>query len=268
MRDKLEISIERDFQVAKANELIQNAINNYNLTELKAFCYILSKVKPTDQTGQEYKFKINDFCEVCGIETNNGQNYQRVKKALKGLADKSYWQITENGSEKLIRAIDDPEVHRGSGTIKVKLHHSIEPYVLNLQGQYTQYSLLGVCPMRSAYSIKLYELLKSYTGLHRKTFDLEDLKQRLQAPYSRYKDFRVKAIEVAVREINLYTDIEITWEPIKIGRSVAKISFEIKKRDSLAIWTAGRNAIDTLDGQLRLNMDGTITEERGKKWQQ
>ena len=123
--------------------------------------------------------------------------------------------------------------------------------------------------MKSAYSIRLYELLKSYVGLHRKEFEVEDLKRRLQAPYERYPDFRRKAIEIAVREINLYTDIEVTWEPIKSGRSVTKIRFEIKKRDSLAIWKAGRNALDQLDGQMRLNMDGTLTEERicGKKRQ-
>lgn len=268
MREKLEISIERDYQIAKANELIQNAINNYNLTELKAFCYILSKVKPTDEIGQKYRFKINEFCEVCGLNTNDGRTIQRVKKALKGLSDKSFWRVCENGDEELCRAIEWITLKKGSTSFEVELHKSMAPYVLSLQGQYTQYSLLGVVPMRSAYSVKLYELLKSYAGLHRKEFEVEDLKIRLQAPYKEYYDLKRKAIEVAIREINQYTDIEVTWEPIKSGRSVVKIRFEIKKRDSLAIWKAGRNAIDTLDGQLRMDMDGKITEERGIKWQQ
>ena len=85
MREKLEIAIEREYQIAKANELIQHAANEYNREEMKAFCYILSKVKPTDTLGMRYTFRINDFCDVCGIQNNDGRTIQRVKKALKSM---------------------------------------------------------------------------------------------------------------------------------------------------------------------------------------
>lgn len=78
---------------------------------------------------------------------------------------------------------------------------------------------------------KAFELLKSYSGFNYKNFDIDDLKIRLGAPYKNFFDMRRKVLDVAVKEINLYTDIEVTWQPIKKGRKVVKVQFDIKKRE-------------------------------------
>lgn len=266
--DKIEIAIERDYKVVKANEIIQKAKYDLGLLEQKTFCYAVSKVKPTDEAGTEYTFGINEYCDVCGIDRNSGKTIENIKAALQKLRDKSFYLMDENGDYVLIGWLSKVRVSPKSGKIKIKFDEDMQKYLTGLYTNYTQYSLLCVLPMRSTYSIRLYELLKSYSGLHAKEFDIDDLKEQLCAPYERFPDFRRKVLDVATREINQYTDIEITWEPISKGRKVVKVHFDIKKRDSLAIWKAGRNALDQLDGQLRLNVDGTITEERGKKWQQ
>ncbi|MBQ6495515.1 MAG: replication initiation protein, partial [Bacilli bacterium] len=48
-------------------------------------------------------------------------------------------------------------------------------------------------------------------------FDIDDLKNQIAAPYERFPDFRRYVLEPATREINRYTDIEISWEPIKVS---------------------------------------------------
>ena len=106
--------------------------------------------------------------------------------------------------------------------------------------------------MRSAYSIRLYELLRSYAGLHSKTFDIDDLKAQLFAPYTNFKDFRRKVLEVATKEINEYTDIEITWEPIAKGRKVVKVEFTIKKMDTMQRSINAAKANEQLDGQTNI----------------
>jgi plasmid replication initiation protein len=106
--------------------------------------------------------------------------------------------------------------------------------------------------MRSAYSIRLYELLKSYAGINSKDFETEELKDKLCAPYANFKDFRRKVLEVATKEINLYTDIEITWEPITKGRKVVKVHFTIKQREGWSFYKNQQRASDALDGQLKL----------------
>lgn len=266
--DKIEIAIERDYKVTKANEIIQKAKFDLGLLEQKTFCYAVSKIKPTDEAGTEYTFSINEYCDVCGIDRNSGKTIENVKAALQKLRDKSFYLLDESGDYVLIGWLSKVRVSPKSGKIKIKFDEDMQKYLVGLTTTYTQYSLLCVLPMRSTYSIRLYELLKSYAGLHHKEFGIEDLKERLCAPYIDFYDLRRKVLEIATREINQYTDIEISWEPICKGRKVVKVRFDIKKRNSIGIYKASKKATDVLDGQMRIDMDGKITEERGKKWQQ
>ncbi|WP_189260245.1 replication initiation protein [Pseudobutyrivibrio ruminis] len=263
--DRMEIAIERDYKVVKANEIIQKAKFDLGLLEQKTFCYAVSKIKPDDALGSEYVFTINEYCDICGINRNSGKTIEEVKSALKRLRDKSFYMLDEKGDYVLIGWLSKAKVSPRSGKIAIKFDEDMQKYLMGLYTNYTQYSLLCVLPMRSTYSIRLYELLKSYAGLHKKDFDIDDLKAQLCAPYARFPDFRRKVIEVAVKEINIYTDIEVSWEPINKGRKVVKVHFSIKQRNSMKIAMAGARAteaLDGIDGQIRFDLEGNLSEER------
>lgn len=106
--------------------------------------------------------------------------------------------------------------------------------------------------MKSQYSFRIYELMKSYAFARQKIFDLEDLKKKLMAEtYDRYFDFRRKVLDVAMEEINRYTDLEVSYEPLKHGRKVVEIMFFIKKRDSYEKWEANNRGIEDMTGMNR-----------------
>ena len=67
-----------------------------------------------------------------------------------------------------------------------------------------------------------------------------------------FKDFRRYVLEVATKEINLYTDIEISWEPLKKGRKVIQVRFDITQRDSWGNYLANSRALDQIEGQISL----------------
>lgn len=252
--NKIEISTQRDYKVVKANEIIQRARYDLNITELKALAYIFSKIKPNDTQLQEYVFSVKDYCQVCGIDYKNGGNYKAVKDTLKALRDKSFWVVEEDGKEVLIGWLQKVRISKGSGKIEVKLDDDLQKYVMGLFDNFTQYSLLSTLPMKSNYSFRIYELLKSYAFTKRHTFDIDDLKRQLAAEnYINFKDFRKKVIEVAVKEINLYTDIEVTWQPITKGKKVIQIEFTITQRDSWGQLEASSRAVDQIEGQLSLD---------------
>ena len=250
--DKLEIAIERDYKVVKANEIIQKAKFDLGLMEQKTFCYAVSKIKPDDKPNTEYMFSINEYCDVCGINRNDGRTIQNVKSALKKLRDKSFYLLDENGDYVLIGWLAKARVSPRNGKIAIKFDEDMQKYLMGLYSNYTQYSLLCVLPMRSAYSIRLYELLKSYTGIHTKDFEINDLKTRLCAPYERFPDFRRKVLDVAINEINQYTDIEVTWEPITKGRKVVKVHFAMKQRKGWDFYDNQLRAVDALEGQMSI----------------
>ena len=90
------ISTQRSYKVVKANEIIQKARYELNLTELKTLAYIFSMIKPNDTIDQIYTFSINEYCKVCGIDNTSGKHYATIKQRLKALRDKSFFLMKED----------------------------------------------------------------------------------------------------------------------------------------------------------------------------
>lgn len=250
MKDKRpeEIAVMRDYKITKANDIIQKARYDLSLQELKILAYCFSLIKPNDKEGQKYIFSMVDFCQICGITQHSGKNYETIKSTLKALRDKSFWLTKDNGDECLIGWLGSVETSRKSGKIAIRFDMNLEKYIHDLIGNFTQYSLLSTLPMKSAYSFRMYELLKSYAFQYTHTFTLEDLKKQIAAvQYTRYPDFRRRVLEPAVIEINRYTDIEVSFEPIKTGITVTEILFYIRQRDAWGQLETINNARQALD---------------------
>lgn len=250
--EKIEIATQRDYQVVKSNEIIQKARYDLTLKEMKLFAFILSKVKPTDTKGMWYTFSFRDFFKVCGIDERSGKNYETIKQGLKKLADKSFYMQDENGIDILCRWIDKPKLDRRSGRVTVRLDEDMAQYFIGLTENFTQYALLYTLPMRSTYSMRLYEQLKSRAFTKKFDVDINELRGILACPYGAFKDLRRRALDVAIREINQYTDIKVQWEPVKAGNTVKAIRFKIKTKTPLEqSLTMNRNSGE-LDGQMTI----------------
>ena len=224
----------REYKVVKSNRIIQKSRYELSTQEQKIILYLITKIKPGDTEFNLYEFKIVEFCKVCGIDKGNGKNYIDLKRTIKELADKSIWITLDNGTETLIRWIERPFIDRKSGTIKIKLDEFMRPYLLQLKECFTSYDLYFTLAMKSKYSIRIYELLKSYEYLSGCTIELEELKKFINAEkYTTYKDFRVNVLDVSLNEINEYGDIDVTYEVEKQGRKVHKIIFKIKLKTDI-----------------------------------
>lgn len=255
MKDKgeytaLDIEDARNYKVVKANQIIQKARYDLSLIELKVLAFVLSKVKPSDTEFKTYSFSIKEYCSVCGIDSDNGGNYDYIKKTLKALRDKSFWMLDEHGDEVTVSWLQKVRIVKRSGKIEVRLDDDLQKYILGLFSNYTQYQLISILPMKHAYSVRMYELLKSYAWQEGALLDVEKLKETLQCKYyTNFKDFRRTVIETAVEEINRYTDLEVSWEPIRKGKRVEKLRFEIRKQNMYERYDNYHAALHELDGE-------------------
>lgn len=257
--EKIEIAKKREYLVVKGNELIQQNRFELSLQEQKTVAFICSMIKPIEAVDKangvpfqlEYEFNIRDYCKVCGIDYDNGKNYADVKEVLKHLRDRSMWLTLENGSETLVGWLAKVTTNKRSGIAKIKLDEDLVPYLFDLGQKFTQYQLYNILAMKSAFSVRLYELLKSYAYQKSKTFDLDELKQLLMVnevkSYARFPDFRRYVLEKAQEEINELTDININFEPITKGRKVVKVKFRIDIKNPIERMLAGATAQDRLD---------------------
>ena len=250
-KEQINLSEARSFTVVKANELIQKSRFNLTLEEQKIILYLISKIKPDEQELVKYIFSIKDFCQVCGLDEKSGGNYAYIKQTLKGLRDKSIWVKIDVKRETTLAWVDQVTIDEHSGDIEIKINGMMKPYLIQLKEKFTQYELIYTLAMKSRYSIRLYELLKSYEHLKNHTFDINELKVRINAEhYKAFPDFNRNAMGIALREINDLTDLTVNHSIIKEGRRYAKIKFNIRlKKDTdqrLNTWK-----------QIELKLDGS-----------
>ena len=233
--ESFELTKKKGYLVVKGNDLIQRNRFELSLMEQKTVAYICSMIKPIDSGFQsEYEFKIRDYCKICDIDYDNGANYAYVKETLKKLRDRSMWMTLEDGSETVVGWLDRVTTNKKSGLAHIRIDDRLIPYLFDLKQQFTQYQLYNILGMKSAFSVRIYELMKSYSFRHTIMFEIEELKRLLMVEdvksYVNYKDFRVKVLEKAQTEINELTDINIEFEPIKTGRKVTSIKFIIEEK--------------------------------------
>lgn len=239
--EKREIQTEREYTVVKANEIIQKSRFDLTLLEQKIFCYLVSRIKPDAKPNIFYDFSINDYCDICNIERNNGKNIDNIKTSLQRLRDKSFY-MKINGKDILIAWLSKVIIDENDGNIQIKFDEDMEKYLIALKQKFTQYNLLWILDFKSQYSIRMYELLKSYANLkYPIQLDLDILKNQLMTTYKSYSDFRRKILEPVTKEINHKTDLLISWKPIKKGRKTIKIEFSIKQKTGLSYYEIIRN---------------------------
>ena len=125
--EKFGIQVARNYKVVKDNKLIQDVTRKkYELSilEQKILGFIISMIKPPTPNSPfpcyQLEFDIRLFCKVCGIDFENGKNYQNIKVALKRLADNSFW-IEEDDDELLFQWINTPRIKKKSGKVIIKI---------------------------------------------------------------------------------------------------------------------------------------------------
>ncbi len=215
--------------VVKANQLIE-AKYKLTLSEQKIVILYLSKIKRSDEDFQNYAFSVNEIKECLGwsdtkkLYDNLYSLSEQIMSKPLGIKDKSnkrfiffHWfsKIEFTGSQLILRS--DPD---------------LKPYLLQLQGHFTQYQLKNVVRLKSIYSIRIYELTKQYEKLGSRRFNLDELKEILgiKGKYKELYNFRRKVIDKAVTDINANTDIYISYFHHKTGRTVTGIEFTIEKQ--------------------------------------
>lgn len=251
-RQEMQRDTARDMSVYKRDDMIQKSRFELTVQEQRCILYAISKIKPDDHVFQEYTFELKDFYILCGLQK---ESYTELKNTLLELKKKSWWMPTGDGEESTVSWFNKVRTNKRSGKVIIRFDDDMMPYLLQLASQgtfYTSYNLRYVLPMKSQFSPRLYELLKSYQKNNREWFfDLEELKYCLNCQsYDRWPDFRRRALEPAIKEINEYTDINIAYDVQKEGKKVTRVVFYMANKGNKALLEAKKAGQDQMDGQL------------------
>jgi len=210
--------------IIQHNDLISGKYN-WTVNEIKIVLKSISLLK--SESDLTFKISKNDLVKL--LSDNNYSN-----RDLKNLSRRLYSKIFEiQGKNKedwtLLSWFSKLEYK--NGIFFIKFNEEMKPYLFNLKKNFTKFNLQNILPMKSNYSMRIYQLLKQYQKIGYRNFTLDKLREILKIPDSYlYANIKNTVILKAQKEMEEHSDITFEFEEIKTGRKITDIKFIIKKK--------------------------------------
>jgi plasmid replication initiation protein len=217
-------SVTQDYELIHAVQRLDVRPKQLLLT---AISHVNPQVSPSKQPKPfTVEITAQQWVETWGERKNP---YRDLKEAAEMLNGKRFWINNSNLKKSWRNWITGAEYHEREGRITIQLHHDLMPYICGAMPVFSTLKILHIKGLRSFASIRLYELVNQFRKSGVRQISLIDLRDLLatKEAHPRFTDFRRKVLDKAVTEINDKTDLKVTWQPIKQGRSVEMIKFLI-----------------------------------------
>ena len=234
------IQLNGDLEVKKADVIVR-ARYKLNPLSLKFITTLIAGLKRSDDINELYQFKVKDFKELTGLKRKD--LYWAVKEALKELLEKPIYipkgKDENDNSFLMLNWVASAEYKEGEGIVEFEISNKLRPYLLEAQKKFLKYRLENILPLKSSYSIRMYEILKDWYEMYNrygnkaeKITSLDELRQILEIPksyqYGNSSGIKKRILEKAKTELAEHTDILFDYEEIKTGRKVTHLHFYIR----------------------------------------
>lgn len=223
--------------VVKSNRLIE-AIQTLNLVEARLLQlaivdaretgFGLSPEKPLELSARRYAHAFN---------VTDDAAYLALIDAEDSLFKRQFTITNADGSTTKSRWIQDANYRKGEGRIFVTLTRVVIQEVIRIDGveqYFTQYRLEQTSKLSSVYAIRLYELLIKWQSVGKTpVIKLDTFRAQLGLgvdEYSKMGNFKARVLDLAVEQINKYSDIKVKYEQEKIGRKIEGFKFSFKQK--------------------------------------
>jgi plasmid replication initiation protein len=226
--------------VVKSNRLIE-ASYRLGLNEQRIILYSICRCRE-DQSGLFPDLPVTITADAFAKQfpsIDKTNVYRQLKEAMDALYDRSVTihdtdATSGHARVKKTRWVSEAAYVDGAGNIQVVFTPEVIKYMTRLETEFTSYQLEKVGQMTSAHAVRVYELLSQYRNIGNRTFNLAWLRETLGVEPGEYKltaDFIRKVIEVAVKQINDYSDLNVSYKSLKTGRAISDFAFRIKAKD-------------------------------------
>jgi replication protein 1 len=223
-----------DKSYVKQHNAITSGRYEYTSTMLDILFMTLAMIdsnKPENRTFQIFQKDIEAI-------TGHSWNYQQLREATEGIGSRMF-EIETPKSLKQLWLFSSVEYLLGTGSFLVKVNEDAMPYFFELKNNFTVLHLKSVLSCNSKFAKRLYAIACQWRSVGFVTFDIIELKRMLglvdkdgKEQYERISEFKSKVLEIAAKQINEFTDINISFELIKRGRSFQKVKLLIDKMPS------------------------------------
>lgn len=220
--------------IRKANTLVEGKYH-FSIWETRVFTKMLTLISKDDADFKEYRIFLKDVVQDFELKDKNA--YAWIKRGAEGLAKKEIRVIrqTPEGEKEFMThiAIGVESFTKNGNYVDISFHPRMKPFLLQLQSQFLMYDVENITKLQSFYSIRIYELLKQYERIGKRSISVQELKAMLaiENKYTHYGHFKKRIIVQAQEDLEKSTDITFTFKEVKHGRQVVSLTFFIKKNE-------------------------------------
>jgi hypothetical protein len=164
-----------------------------------------------------YWVTLREISELLGIHTWNDYRNEIVKM-INDLENGNMVWLDENTASHFISSVK----FGNNGIVYFEFPEPLIEHVGTVASTYTKYQLGTILPLKSAYSLRLYEIMKKDCHKFKVNYDIDTLKKLLNVPLGKYPEvhhFRQRVLNSSVMEINLKTDLQVAFKPLKKPKS-------------------------------------------------
>jgi plasmid replication initiation protein len=200
-----QLKLNSNYYVVTANDLIKGR-QKMSLREAQLLFIAISQVVKEDKDFKTYTTTVSELAEFMGIDENS--LYRDLEGICTSLLQKVVKIQVSSKKWKAFQWVNSAEYDNGKLTLR--LSDDIKPYLLELDGYYSQTLLGTLMTFRSYYATRLYQYLVADTGakwniVEEWTFTCDELRELFQVgakEYSRNYDLVRYTIKPALAELN------------------------------------------------------------------
>lgn len=218
--------------VGRKSNIFVDGSYRFGLNEQKILLMVVSRVK---MGGKDFVPYCVPWDEIKRMSNNELNTVKKIDNACVNLKNKTI--SIKSGKE-----VDNFGFLSGWKTyegrhVEFRLDPGMKKMLLGLleEGHFTLYDLEFALALPSTHAVRMYEILKSHSWKKQPVeVSLDDIKRSLDIPlnsktYVNFSNFRQFILNRTQKNLTKYTDLTFTYKPVKNGRKVGSIEFNIKE---------------------------------------
>lgn len=220
--DKLEV---------RHSNVITHSRHDLSATQLDLYFMMLSLVRESDKADKVYEISIKEIESITG----RMWQYNQLAAATEGMIGKVF-KIEKNNSILQVGMLSSAEYIKGKGKIELSIDPKLRPYLLDIKNNFTSFQLHCILSINSKYAKWMYLQFSRWKDIGFVSFEIEELRLllnlkdtqgKLPDQYLKWSEFKANIIDISIKQINKSTDLRVSYELEKKGRSFHRINFTI-----------------------------------------